>query len=112
MMSRIKRAYQHLVSSARSPLGCFLAITHALVLTTAILAKPVLPPVFPCERGHNADEVCFDVRTLDAAVIANRAFHWEYERPTIKVLMLTDIPALWFGAFSVAISLLVVNLMV
>ena len=79
-------------------LSTTLACAHAAVLIVSLIIKePISTP--PCALG----EECFRWNGAGVSIIAERAFHWHYEEPVVKVLMLADTPALLVGGIVFAV---------
>ena len=89
-------------TKSRYSLGIRLACVHAAILLAVLFSKPALPAHLrsgtssPSQQiSHTGDRLYFDPRTIaGASVIANRAFHYEYESWLFKTLTLLDLPAI------------------
>ena len=79
-------------------LSATLACAHAAVLIVSLINKDPIPTP-PCAFG----EECFPWNGAPVSIIAERAFHWHYETPAVKVLMLADAPALLAGGIVFAV---------
>jgi hypothetical protein len=91
-------------SNSRSAVGRLAALTHAVVLTTAVLPHPKIVPPAPCEPDPKENEVCLDMGAVPGTVIAGRSFDFPIEGPIIEFLALADVPAIVCGKAVVALG--------
>jgi hypothetical protein len=92
-----------LLKNWNNPIGIALAVLHATILLVVIASRKPLPPPDPSPTPCPPDAVCLDLSKPFAGetLVARRAFHYGHEPLLVKLLMLSDMPAMLVGAIVV-----------